>query len=46
MRREAHLLQNEWVKGEWCDELDYAMLADEWRALAVDGGEVGSRPPT
>jgi RimJ/RimL family protein N-acetyltransferase len=32
MRREAHLVQNEWVKGEWCDELDYALLADEWRA--------------
>jgi RimJ/RimL family protein N-acetyltransferase len=32
MRREAHLLQNEWVKGEWCDELDYALLDDEWRA--------------
>lgn len=36
MRREAHLLQNEWVKGEWCDELDYALLADEWR------GTIGS----
>jgi RimJ/RimL family protein N-acetyltransferase len=32
MRREAHLVQNEWVKGEWCDELDYAILADDWRA--------------
>ena len=32
MRREAHLLQNEWVKGEWCDEISYAMLEDEWRA--------------
>lgn len=36
MRREAHLVQNEWVKGEWCDELDYAVLADEWRARSVD----------
>lgn len=33
MRREAHLRQNEWVKGEWTDELSYAMLADEWAAL-------------
>jgi RimJ/RimL family protein N-acetyltransferase len=32
MRREAHLVSNEYVKGEWCDELDYAVLADEWRA--------------
>lgn len=32
MRREAHFRMNEWVKGEWADELVYAMLADEWRA--------------
>lgn len=31
MRREAHFRQNEFVKGEWCDELVYAMLASEWR---------------
>jgi RimJ/RimL family protein N-acetyltransferase len=30
MRREAHLRENEFVKGEWCDELIYAMLASEW----------------
>jgi RimJ/RimL family protein N-acetyltransferase len=33
MRCEAHLRQNEMVKGEWCDELVYAMLATEWREL-------------
>jgi RimJ/RimL family protein N-acetyltransferase len=33
MRREAHLIENEFVKGEWADELDYAMLDSEWRAL-------------
>jgi RimJ/RimL family protein N-acetyltransferase len=33
MRREAHLIENEWVKGEWTDELVYAMLDREWRAL-------------
>ena len=32
MRREAHLRENEFIKGEWCDELVYAMLASEWRA--------------
>jgi RimJ/RimL family protein N-acetyltransferase len=31
MRREAHLVQNEIVKGEWTDELVYAMLEQEWR---------------
>jgi RimJ/RimL family protein N-acetyltransferase len=30
MRREAHLIENEWVKGEWQSELVYAMLAEEW----------------
>ncbi|GLY87074.1 GNAT family N-acetyltransferase [Actinoallomurus iriomotensis] len=32
MRREAHLVQNERVKGEWADEVVYAILEDEWRA--------------
>lgn len=32
MRREAHLVDNEWVKGEWCSELDYALLDAEWAA--------------
>ena len=27
MRREAHFIQNEYVKGEWTDELVYAILA-------------------
>lgn len=30
MRREAHLVENEWVKGEWQSELVYAILAREW----------------
>lgn len=32
MRLEAHLVSNEWVKGEWCSELDFALLSEEWRA--------------
>jgi RimJ/RimL family protein N-acetyltransferase len=31
MRREAHLVENEWVKGEWTDEIVYGMLDREWR---------------
>jgi RimJ/RimL family protein N-acetyltransferase len=31
MRQEAHLVENEWVKGEWQSELVYALLASEWR---------------
>jgi len=34
MRQEAHFVFNEFVKGEWCDKYAYALLADEWRALA------------
>jgi RimJ/RimL family protein N-acetyltransferase len=30
MRQEAHLVKNEWFKGEWSDELDFALLAEEW----------------
>lgn len=33
MRREAHLVENEWVKGEWQSELVYAILAEEWATL-------------
>jgi RimJ/RimL family protein N-acetyltransferase len=36
MRREAHLRENEFVKGEWADELIYAMLAAEWEALKAN----------
>jgi RimJ/RimL family protein N-acetyltransferase len=32
MRREAHFVQNELIKGEWQSELVYAILEDEWRA--------------
>jgi len=32
MRREAHLVENEWVKGEWQSELVYAVLDREWSA--------------
>ncbi|SOD75174.1 RimJ/RimL family protein N-acetyltransferase [Jatrophihabitans sp. GAS493] len=30
MRLEGHLVENEWFKGEWSDELIYAVLAEEW----------------
>jgi RimJ/RimL family protein N-acetyltransferase len=32
MRQEARLVDNELFKGEWCTELDYAMLAAEWHS--------------
>jgi RimJ/RimL family protein N-acetyltransferase len=33
MRREAHLVENEWVKDEWQSELIYAILEHEWRSV-------------
>lgn len=33
MRQEAHLVENEYVKGEWQSELDYAILDREWRGI-------------
>lgn len=35
MRKEAHLVQNEFFKGEWGDELVYALLAEEWENKKV-----------
>ena len=32
MRREAHFVHNEIFKGEWADQLVYAVLDHEWRA--------------
>ena len=32
MRQEARLVENEFFKGEWSTELDFAMLAAEWHA--------------
>ena len=40
MRLEGRLRESEFVKGRWCDELIYAILADEWRerAMALGAG--------
>jgi RimJ/RimL family protein N-acetyltransferase len=31
MRREAHFVENEFVKKEWQSEVVYAILESEWR---------------
>ena len=46
MRPEAHLHENEFIKGEWTDELVYAILADEWRAAASQVGSPGGSAGT
>lgn len=35
MRREAHFREHVMVKGAWDEELIYAMLEQEWRAMSV-----------
>jgi RimJ/RimL family protein N-acetyltransferase len=40
MRREAHLVENEHVKGEWQSEVIYALLQREWVSRR---GEVSAR---
>ena len=37
MRLEAHQVSNEWFKDEWTDELDFALLEDEWREQHLAG---------
>ena len=41
-RREGHLRQSTWAKGEWTDDLLYALLRDELpRQQGTAGGAVG-----
>jgi RimJ/RimL family protein N-acetyltransferase len=37
MRHEAHLVQSEFIKNEWTDELIYAILRSEWAARQASG---------
>ena len=30
LRAEAHLVESEWFKGAWVDELEFAILDREW----------------
>jgi RimJ/RimL family protein N-acetyltransferase len=42
MRREAHFIENEHVKGEWTDEFTYAILDREWKAsTTAPAGHIG-----
>ena len=38
MSREAHLRENWWLKGEWCDSIIYAVLEQDWRELRQAAG--------
>jgi RimJ/RimL family protein N-acetyltransferase len=43
MRREAHLVENEFIKGEWTDELIYAILRREWENRGAISAGPGAR---
>lgn len=43
MRQEAHLVRNEMFKGEWSDELVFAMLAEEWTSSPAHRSQRASR---
>lgn len=45
MRREAHFVENEFVKGEWQSELAYAILEREWGAPGPEPRAQGPAPP-
>jgi aminoglycoside 6'-N-acetyltransferase len=47
MRREGHLRESTWAKGEWTDDLVYAILDREWqeRNGAAQPGSPGSAAP-
>jgi RimJ/RimL family protein N-acetyltransferase len=38
MRKEAELIENEYVKGEWQSEIVYALLEREWRGTTAPPG--------
>lgn len=49
LRLEARLVENEWFKGRWSDELGFAMLSREWRGQHESGCpdfSARSRPPS
>ncbi|WP_214402029.1 GNAT family N-acetyltransferase [Pseudonocardia lacus] len=37
MRREAHFVRSVWAKGEWVDQLVFAVLAEEWAGAVTPG---------
>ncbi len=43
MQREAHLRENWWLKGEWCDSLIYSVLEPEWASRSRRSRSLHSR---
>jgi RimJ/RimL family protein N-acetyltransferase len=36
MRKEAHFVRSLWFKGEWVDDVIFAVLASEWKGTSTD----------
>lgn len=36
MRQEAHHRESLWFRGEWVDDVIFALLDHEWQALTAD----------
>jgi RimJ/RimL family protein N-acetyltransferase len=45
MRKEAHLVENEHIKGEWQSEVVYALLEREWISRRRGGGAGSAADP-
>ena len=43
MRQEAHMIENEYLKGEWQSEVVYALLDREWTTHRADGAGSSKR---
>jgi len=41
MRQEAHFVQSLWFRGEWVDDLIFALLASEWKTLEGNSHQGG-----
>ena len=44
MRREANLIENEWFKGAWSSEIDFALLESEWTRQHATTPAMCARP--
>jgi RimJ/RimL family protein N-acetyltransferase len=40
MRKEAHFVKSLWFKGDWVDDIVFAMLASDWRSMKREPGKM------
>ena len=44
MRKEAHFVRSLWFKGEWVDDVIFAVLASEWNSVNKATGIIQPAP--